>query len=206
MVEINIHTTAEAQEAVGEILRSLGAAGTVVSDRDPGQLSTVRAEPQNLVVSAYYPQVDQSPRPDSLVKTVQERLRKLPQYGLAVGPGRVTWREVAERDWETAWQAFWHPTRVGPGMVIVPSWEEYQPQAGDLVIKLDPGMAFGTGTHPTTRMCLEILQTYCRTGDRVLILVLVPVFWRGGCLLGARKSWRWMWTQWRCGWRNKMWS
>ena len=77
-------------------------------------------------------------------------------------------RVVKEQDWESAWKEHFHPLRVGLRLVICPTWREHAPAESDVVIMLDPGMAFGTGHHPTTRTCLETLERLVRPGDRLL--------------------------------------
>jgi ribosomal protein L11 methyltransferase len=77
-------------------------------------------------------------------------------------------RPLREEDWATAWKAFYKPFRVGRRLVVRPSWEPYAAAPDDCVLELDPGMAFGTGEHPTTRLCLEALEERVRPGDRVL--------------------------------------
>lgn len=76
--------------------------------------------------------------------------------------------ELDEEDWSTAWRQFYKPTRIGKRMVIVPSWEKYEKKPGDIIIDMDPGMAFGTGTHETTRLCASLLEEYVRHGDYML--------------------------------------
>ena len=80
----------------------------------------------------------------------------------------MTLRTVQDQDWESAWKQFFKPLRVGRRLVVKPSWEEYAPRPDDLVLELDPGMAFGTGAHPTTQLCLEVLEDVVRPGERVL--------------------------------------
>ena len=63
-----------------------------------------------------------------------------------------------EEEWSTAWKKYYKPTHIGNKIVIVPTWEEYTPENGEIVIDMDPGMAFGTGTHETTRLCAELLE------------------------------------------------
>lgn len=76
--------------------------------------------------------------------------------------------ELDEEDWSTAWRKFYKPTRIGKNLVIVPSWEKYTASEGDIVIDMDPGMAFGTGTHETTRLCATLLEENVRRGDYML--------------------------------------
>ena len=79
-------------------------------------------------------------------------------------------RVVEEAEWQDSWKEHFHVLRVGSRTVIVPTWRTYEPQEDDIVISIDPGMAFGTGHHPTTRMCLELVEQYVRPNDRVLDL------------------------------------
>ena len=79
-------------------------------------------------------------------------------------------RTVEPRDWEEGWKAFYTLLRVGRGLVVCPSWTEYDARQGEVVVRLDPGMAFGTGHHPTTRLCLAELERHMRPGARVLDL------------------------------------
>lgn len=80
----------------------------------------------------------------------------------------VGWSGVDDEDWAHAWKRFWKPQRIGQRLVVKPTWETFEPRVDDVVIELDPGMAFGTGTHATTRMCLEWLEQLLRGGERVL--------------------------------------
>ena len=82
--------------------------------------------------------------------------------------GKIELVGVNEEDWATSWKAFYHTTRIGKRMVIVPMWEEYEAQEGDVVVRMDPGMAFGTGTHETTRLVIELLERYTKEGCRML--------------------------------------
>ena len=80
----------------------------------------------------------------------------------------VRWSGVDDEDWAHAWKRFWKPQRIGQRLVVKPTWETFEAAPDDVVIELDPGMAFGTGTHATTRMCLEWLEQLVRGGERVL--------------------------------------
>ena len=77
-------------------------------------------------------------------------------------------RIVNEEDWANAWKDYYHVTHIGRKLVIRPSWREYAPKDDEMVLKLDPGMAFGTGLHPTTRMCLEQIEQHVKPGMKVL--------------------------------------
>src|SRR5439155_19627134 len=82
--------------------------------------------------------------------------------------GEIQTRNINEEDWANAWKEYYHVTHIGQRLVIRPSWRQYTPQEHEVVLTLDPGMAFGTGLHPTTRLCLERLEDLVQSGMRVL--------------------------------------
>ena len=75
---------------------------------------------------------------------------------------------IDEAEYSESWKQYYKPLHIGEKMVIVPEWEEYTPQDGEIIVKLDPGMAFGTGSHETTSLCVEMLEKNVKSGDRVL--------------------------------------
>ena len=97
---------------------------------------------------------------------LRESLARLTEAGLPETAVRLTWRE--EDDWAEAWKAHFHPQRVGRRLVVQPSWEPADLRPGEVAVTLDPGMAFGTGLHPTTRMCLEALEDLITPGMELL--------------------------------------
>jgi ribosomal protein L11 methyltransferase len=80
----------------------------------------------------------------------------------------IHYRSVNEEDWAEAWKAFFWPEKVTDRIVIKPTWRTYEPTGDEIVIEIDPGMAFGTGTHPTTSMCIQLVDTHLKTGDAFL--------------------------------------
>ncbi len=78
---------------------------------------------------------------------------------------RVFYRDVNEEDWAESWKKFFYPRKISGRFVIKPTWREYEAEEGEEVLELDPGMAFGTGTHPTTRLCIHFMEAYLRPGD-----------------------------------------
>ncbi len=82
--------------------------------------------------------------------------------------GNVEIIGVSEEDWANSWKAYYKPLHIGKKMVIVPAWEKYEEKPGEIIVRMDPGMAFGTGTHETTRLVIELLETYTKKGSRVL--------------------------------------
>src|SRR5205807_8503577 len=179
--EIEVRCAPESEDPVSALLLAVGCGGTAVQGDGRGDGETGDFSPPPPVSPSPRLPVPPSPRlpvrvlgylpvDDRLagsLAALRERLRALPRFGLAVEDG-VTLRTVQDQDWESAWKQFFKPLRVGRRLVVKPSWEEYLPRPGDLVLELDPGMAFGTGAHPTTQLCLEVLEDVVRPGERVL--------------------------------------
>lgn len=80
----------------------------------------------------------------------------------------ITYKPIDEEDWAESWKAFFHPRKITGNIVIKPTWRSYEPFPGEQIIELDPGMAFGTGTHPTTVLCIQLLEKYLKRGDVIL--------------------------------------
>ena len=156
-LELTVEADVEAVEAVSEIFGRLGR-GTAVRPtrliRDPKDELSVREDPASpFVITAHLP--DDGDAAAAIDRT-ERALWHLQAFGLRpVGPMQV--RPVDESDWAEAWKAHYAPQRIGR-LVIVPSWLDEPIGTDDVVLRLDPGMAFGTGLHPTTRGCLTLLQ------------------------------------------------
>ncbi len=151
--EITVLTHPEALEGLTEALLSVGCRG-VVSER----------RPLHLIVTAY---LSATERAEEAVRAVRNRLRALEKEGLRIGPGTIGLRTLGAEAWSEAWKDHFQLQRIAANLVIAPSWEGYAPAAGEAVVVLDPGTAFGTGGHPTTRLCLRALVEHMRPGDRV---------------------------------------
>lgn len=102
-------------------------------------------------------------------RAIEEALWHLSRIDLQ-GVGEISTRELKEEDWANAWKDHYHTRKVGRRLVIKPSWLSYSPSGAEVVVELDPGMAFGTGLHPTTDTCLQLLEDLVRGGERVLDL------------------------------------
>ena len=99
----------------------------------------------------------------------QEAVAFLTEKYTAAGiANTLSTESVRQEEWATAWKNYYHPIKLGSRLVVCPSWEEYQAQPDEVIITLDPGMAFGTGTHDTTRLCLQLLEQFCAPGRQVL--------------------------------------
>lgn len=151
-VAITVCTTLEAEEAVNQILFSEGAKGTVIDDG-------------NKKVTAYFPVNDDI---GPLIDRIRDRVHELREFGLDIGKAEVTAKRVYDEDWANQWRESYEPIRITPNMVIKPSWKEFSEKNSDIVIQMDPGMAFGSGTHFTTKSCLVLLEKYVRKGFSVL--------------------------------------
>jgi ribosomal protein L11 methyltransferase len=81
---------------------------------------------------------------------------------------RVSYKKRDDEDWAHAWKAYFWPRKIGRHLVVKPTWREYTPESDEIVIELDPGMAFGTGTHPTTSLCATLIEKYLKKGDHFL--------------------------------------
>jgi len=81
---------------------------------------------------------------------------------------QVIYTDVDEEDWAESWKKFFYPRKISDRFVIKPTWREYQANPGETILEIDPGMAFGTGTHPTTRLCIQLMEAYLKPGDTFL--------------------------------------
>lgn len=176
--EISIHTTNEAVEPISNILHEAGASGVVIEDpfelikerRDQfGEIYQLNPDDypeEGVIVKAYLP--ENSFLAEN-VEEIKEAINNLVLYNIDIGKNDVNISEVNEEEWATAWKKYYHPVKISERFTIVPTWEDYTPVSSDeLIIELDPGMAFGTGTHPTTVMCIQALERTVKTGDKVV--------------------------------------
>lgn len=174
-IEIQIKTSKEAVDAVSNILYDAGAEGVVIEDNDidissfdwdyvdENVLESLQ-EDSVATVKGYLAQSSSVPDKISLIK---ERVNRLPDYNLDKGPGNVETIEVDDEEWSN-WKKYYKPIKIGPQIVIKPKWESYLPSDTEKVVEIDPGMAFGTGTHETTYMCINALQKYIKAGMDVI--------------------------------------
>lgn len=173
--EISIQTTHEATEAVAEIFHEVGATGVVIED--PELIEEYRrsgvwdycgipeAEDSSVVTVKAYLIIDNEL--EDKISHFEARVEELAACGIDKGKGIITWQEIKEEDWENSWKEYFHATKVGKRIVIKPSWEEYDAKKGEVVLELDPGMAFGTGTHHTTAMCLRLLEALVKPNQEI---------------------------------------
>ncbi len=176
-MELTIKTTTEATEAVANILYDAGVKGVVIED--PKDFDFVNQDQKNwdyveeevytfdfegALIKGYLPKTEGV---GDEIQLIKHSIAYLPHYGLDIGEGTVETKEVKDEDWSNTWKQYYKPTRVGKHIIIKPEWENYEKKPGDLVIEMNPGMAFGTGTHETTTMCIEALEEVVTHEDLV---------------------------------------
>ena len=174
--EVSIRTTHEETDIVAEIFHDVGASGVVIEDPellnsyiDSGLFdysALPKAEQTEIVtVKAYLPADEEL---DAKLRAFEQGVKELARRdGWDEKKVEISCQTVQDEDWADNWKAYFHTQRVGERIVIQPTWETYEAQPEDIVLRLDPESAFGTGTHPTTAMCLRALETLVRPGMRV---------------------------------------
>ena len=177
-IELIVHTTTSGSDAVSDLLMDLGASGTQTEDRadipDPAKPhgiweiidpKLIESMPEDVLVHAWF---ESDEHFENLTARLYGDLHRLgsahPEYGSLSVDSKI----VPDENWEENWKLLYHPLRAGKHFVIKPSWEDFSPASGDRIIELDPGMAFGSGYHDTTVLCLALLEKYLRPGDRVI--------------------------------------
>ncbi|MBR4038635.1 MAG: 50S ribosomal protein L11 methyltransferase [Clostridia bacterium] len=179
-LETVVHTTTMGADIVSEVLMNAGAVGTSIEDRydvtsskkEDGMWDMIDEEvlakmSEDVLVKAYFKN-DASVQ--EIMLLVREKLAELKRFdmGFDIGSLALENQNVQEQDWAENWKKYYKPFRAGERLVIKPSWEAYEEKEGDLVLELDPGMAFGTGTHETTFMCMEQLEKYVTPGCKTI--------------------------------------
>ena len=176
-IEVRVITKSEALEPISGIFYSLDCKGVAIEDpedilgREQGPLTWDFADINVLehkgkvaVVKAYFAEEDNI---EDVLEYVNERLTELKEMGIDLGEAKVEHEKMHEEDWANTWKQYYKPSKVGEKIVVKPIWEEYEAKDGELVVDLDPGMAFGTGTHETTRMCIQALERYVKEESTV---------------------------------------
>ena len=171
--ELTIHVHRDAEEAVSNLMIETGSQGVAISDSADyvgqedrfGELYPEVEQSEMIAITAYYPDTLDI---EEVKATLAARLADLTDFGLETGQVSLESQELAEEDWADNWKKYYEPARITHDLTIVPSWTDYEATPGEKIIKLDPGMAFGTGTHPTTKMSLFALEQVLRGGETVI--------------------------------------
>lgn len=196
--EFKVHINGEATEAVSNILIELGSAGVSVADRkdflslpeygfDTLWALDEKSFPDDGVVIKGYFYGDAASKATEIA--LIEKIETLKSFDLDIEKYEVTTEDVVEEEWANAWKKYYHPVPITRYMTIVPQWEDYTKKHDEeKIVYLDPGLAFGTGTHPTTKLCLQALENNLRGGETVLdVGTGSGVLTIASALLGASK-------------------
>lgn len=176
--EVKIKTNSEAVEAIIEVLNEMGSSGTAVEDPndiffqgadeknwDYCDKSELQFEFDGALVKGYFEVED----PTEIKTTLEEILVEVKACGLETAPAIVEVGEIFEADWANEWKKYFKPLRLGKHIVVKPSWETFELQPDDVQIEIDPGGAFGSGTHETTSMCMELIEKYMENNAKELV-------------------------------------
>ena len=156
-VQLTVVTSQEAVDAVANYLFELKANGIEFKEDPTSSHCAVK-------LISYFRADDFI---SGCVQEVERFLTRLPDFGVNPRPAEVWLEEVEAEDWSVKWRSGFHPRRVGKRLIIAPTWHELTPNDAEILIRLDPGMAFGTGHHPTTEVSMELLEKVIRKGDIV---------------------------------------
>ncbi|TPR20048.1 50S ribosomal protein L11 methyltransferase [Apilactobacillus timberlakei] len=153
--KLSVLTNNESQDAIVNILMDFGSLGVEVEEKN-----------NEIVITSYFPEDfninDQIP-------LIQNRVEKLNEYGLNPGKGKVVSKELSDNNWSKEWEKYYHATRITKYLTISPVWEKYKKSfEQEMVIKLNPQKAFGTGVHPTTKLCMQAMEIYLRENQSIL--------------------------------------
>ena len=179
-MQVKVLTTTAGADLVSEILLEAGSEGTMIEDRNDvfenqrpeGQWDII--DPaiadrigEDVKVTGYYP-IDENR--NNVISSIASALGRLQALTLDVDLGMLEMQVQGfeNEDWSESWKKSFKPIRLGDHIVICPGWLEYEKQPDDKVIEIDPGMAFGTGTHETTGMCAALIEKYVQPGQRVI--------------------------------------
>ena len=173
--EISVQTSHEAVELIAEIFRDLGASGVVIEDPElvndyitSGKWDytdiPIAKETEVVVEKAYLPVNGEL---EGRIQTLKQEIKALEARGVDTAPAILHMAELEDEDWSDTWKQYFHTEKPGERIVIKPTWEAYAAKDGEVVVELDPGAAFGTGTHATTSMCIRQLEKLVKPGMTV---------------------------------------
>jgi ribosomal protein L11 methyltransferase len=196
-LEIAVHTNGSGADSVSDTMMALGCEGTMIQDRadvpdpdkpngiweliDPNMINQM---PEDVVVTGWFKKDKTLMDTLSALKAWLEEAKSLP---LDMGSLEIVNKDVADSDWAEVWKQYYKPFHISSSLVIKPTWEGYTSDEGDKVIEMDPGMAFGTGTHESTAMCMTLLEDYLKPDMRVIdVGTGSGILAIGAALLGAK--------------------
>lgn len=176
--EISVSTTTLAVEIISNIFIELGSKGVMIEDpsdfhlqgQDPLAWDYMEKEVfdfghEDVRVIGYFSSEEDI---NEKISEIEKRLDYVKSLELDTGTLEIFKKEVKQENWENEWKKYFNVQKVSKSIVIKPSWEEYTPKEEEKIIDIDPGMAFGTGTHETTRMCINAIEKYMKKGDSLI--------------------------------------
>ena len=179
-IELTAHTTTEGSELVADIFWNYTNYGVTVCDvndiialqRDKSTFwdymdDDLTQKREDVLVKCYLP-LDIAEENIRSIRADLELLKERSEGFVPLGSLELTRREIEGDDWIDVWKKHFRPLRIGESVVVCPEWIKYGPAPGEIVVLLDSNMAFGTGEHETTSMCLELLQKYLKAGDTMI--------------------------------------
>lgn len=175
--EIKLEVKEEDIEFIEGILYTMDVKGISIEDpkdilgREQGpltwdfaDLNIFEYDKDHGVMKAYF---NSDENIDEILVEMKEKIAQAKKNGLSISDVLITSKEVREEDWANEWKKYYKPLHIGHRFVIKPLWEDYEAKEGEIILHMDPGMAFGTGTHETTKMCLEAIEDHIIPKDRV---------------------------------------
>ena len=180
-VEVTVETTAIGADIVAQIFYEIQVPGVVIGDPE----AICRAEQESDDMDDSIADMEETGMEDVVqvkayigsdaalydkLQFVRERLGQLrgQNFGLDPGTLRMSLENVREEDWANNWKKYYKPIKVSDRIVMKPSWEQYEKKPGEKILEMDPGMAFGTGTHETTMLCIRMIERYLKPGNTVV--------------------------------------
>jgi ribosomal protein L11 methyltransferase len=156
-----------AADLISDIFNQFGLQGVVIEDPDEepaeGWGDGALQKPANHSVTGYFPSNSSLPEKR---QTLELKLNELEvRSGISC---HISYSEIDEKDWAESWKAFFWPVKIGRNLVVKPTWREYAPGKNDIILEIDPGMAFGTGAHPTSSLCMSMIERYLKPGNSFL--------------------------------------
>lgn len=181
--EVRVSAKREAYDAISDMIMSIGANGVVIDD-PKGILEEITGvdvpdyfydyieedilnktyNNEMVTIKGYFPETKNV---DELIKLISDKISGISEY-IETGKVKIEYSELYEDDWANNWKAYYKPFNITDNVIIKPTWEDYSTSNSSILIEMDPGMAFGTGTHETTRMCARLLEKFIESEDNVI--------------------------------------
>ena len=176
-IRFTIDTHVDAVDLLSYMLDEIGVEGIEIEDHLPLSEEDKKkmfvdilpdpVENDNTAKVHFYMEPEQCD-PEKVMLQVQDILQEIKQFN-EIGKGTISLSETEDKDWINNWKTFFKPFRAAKDIVIKPTWEDYEKENdSDILIEIDPGIAFGTGSHETTKLCIQALDSYVKKGDSVL--------------------------------------